>query len=451
MKGVLIGILCLFLWVQSSLALTIAQEKKMGREFFKEVKKQVPLISDPVLNAYYNKIGQSLVSHLSEQNYAYHFFLINQPTLNAFSGPGGYIFMYRGLFLIFDTEDELAAVTAHEIGHVVNRHIAERLERNKKLSLAALVGILAGTILGGGSPELATGLMTASVAATMAMGLKYSRQDEEQADRTGLQLLIESGYNGEAMVSAFKKLARFSLEGSGTIPAYLKTHPDVDVRIVYIASALKNMGVRSIKRDQTRFQLMQARMRALYTDREEAKGYFQYLKKKNNKNPVPFYGLGLCLMQDKDWQEAIANFKEALSLHDSFLFKRDLGICYAELGQYKEAVSYLREVPLDVQVAFYLGWAYQNLGNLKKAIATWQAALKHYDPDITLNTSTYTRLCYYLGQAYAANKQQDWAHYYIGLYFQLKGEMPQAQYHFKKAMQLTHDPKLKDLISKKRQ
>jgi tetratricopeptide (TPR) repeat protein len=155
-------------------------------------------------------------------------------------------------------------------------------------------------------------------------------------------------------------------------------------------------------------------------------------------------------MQDKDWQEAITNFKEALSLHDSFLFKRELGICYAELGQYKEAVSYLREVPLDVQVAFYLGWAYQNLGNLKKAIATWQAALKHYDPDIILNT-TYTRLCYYLGQAYAANKQQDWAHYYIGLYFQLKGEMPQAQYHFKKAMQLTHDPKLKDLISKKRQ
>ncbi len=432
-------------------ALTISQEKKMGERFFLTVRKQLPLIADPVLNRYYNNIGQSLVKHLEKIYYPYHFFIIDDPTLNAFSGPGGYVFMYRGLFLIFDREDELAAVTAHEIGHVVNRHIAKRLERNKRLSLAAMVGMLAGGFLGGVNPSLATGVMTTSMAATMAMELKYSRQDEEQADRTGVNLLIKSGYDAWAMVSAFKKLARFSLSSGGTIPAYLKTHPGVEDRIVYVSSALKNMGIRHKSRNQMRFKLMQARLRALYTDREAATDYFQLLQKTHPKSPVPYYGLGLCLMQEGDYKNALSEFNRALLYAPNNIFlKREIGICYAKAARFKKAIFYLEGVPMDVEVGLHLGWAFQGLGQAKKATRIWEMVVKNLNFEQCLDKEVYERIYYYLGQNYASEKRLDWAHYYLGMYFKLKGEISMAQYHFKKAISLTHDSRLEKMISKER-
>lgn len=444
-----IFLIWVLLWPQLSSALTISKEKEIGKIFFKEVRQQLPLISDPILNQYYNNLGRSLVKNAEEVYYPYHFFIIDSPTLNAFSGPGGYVFMYRGLFLALDTEGELAAVTAHEIGHVVCRHIAKRLARNKKLSLATMVAILAGTLLVR-SPELANAVATTSTATGMAMALHYSREDEEEADRAGLKILLATGYPGEAMVNAFKKLARFSLGSGGKVPAYLKTHPDIDIRIVYITNTLKRLS-RSHPphahshppHAQTMFHLMQARLRAFYTDRNSAKEFFTRVLHQNPQDPSGYYGLALCLMQEGDWSKALRVLQKALRLKPGEpLFERELGICYAELGQFKQAALHLQKASSDIQVAFYLGLAYQNMQKTDAAIATWQKAVATFQPDLTLNISDYARIYYNLGQLYATKKQMDWAHYCLGMYFKLKKETSQANYHLQKALALTHDERL---------
>ncbi|MCD6319371.1 MAG: M48 family metalloprotease [Candidatus Desulfofervidaceae bacterium] len=422
--------------------MTISKEKEMGKAFFKEVKQQLPLISDPVLNQYYNCLGHSLVENAEEVYYPYYFFIIDKPTLNAFSGPGGYVFMYRGLFLTFDTEDELAAVTAHEIGHVVCRHIAKRLARNKKLNLATMVAMLAGTLLAG-SPEMASAVATTSMATGMAMALRYSREDEEEADRTGLKILLATGYDGKAMVSAFKKLARFSLGSGGKVPAYLKTHPNIDVRIVYISNTLKRLPTQKTSHDQTMFHLMQARLRALFTDRNSTKVFFTRVLHQNPQDVSAYYGLALCLIQEKNWPEAVRKLQQALKLRPKEpLFERELGICYAELGEFSQAIFHLQKAPPDIEVAFYLGLAYQNMQRINAAIATWQKAVATFQPDLTLNVSDYSRIYYNLGQLYAAKKQMDWAHYCLGMYFELEEKPSQARYHLQKALALTHDDKL---------
>jgi len=450
MKKYGIFFLILFLlWPQTAFPLTIAQEKEMGRKFFIEVKRQLPIISDPVLNRYYNELGQYLVNHLEERHFNYHFYLIDNPTLNAFSGPAGYVFMYRGLFLIFDTEDELAAVTAHEIAHVKCRHIAKRLTRGKKIGLATLVAILAGALLAS-EGEATSAITTTSMAASMAISLKYSRQDEEEADRHGLDLLLKAGYEGKAMVSAFRKLARFSLESPGRIPAYLKTHPDIGIRIVYISNTLKHLAHKSTAIPRPRFHLMQARLRALYTDKEAAKNFFKQKLCENKKEPSNYYGLALCLMQERNWQKAVEYLKKALKLEpNETLFLRELGICYTEIGKFKEAIDYLKKVPIDLEVAFHLGRAYKELGKKEEAIKIWNKTIEMFSKKEILNISYLSRLYYALAQCYAENKQMDWAHYYLGCYFESKAKSKQAHYHYNKALTLTHDKKLKTKIKKK--
>jgi len=441
-KIVCILLIGIFLWTNSASALiTIEEEKKMGEKFFAEVKSQIPLISDPVLNRYYNEIGQTLVAHLKERYYPYYFFIIDDSTLNAFAAPGGYVFIYRGLFLAFDTEDELAAVTAHEMGHVVCRHIAKRIEKSKKIGIATMIAILAGAFMGLDAGAIATTAMGAG----MAMSFKYSREDEEQADRTGLNILLASGYDGKAVVSSFKKLLQFSLGSGGKIPPYLKTHPDLEVRIVYIANTLKRISPPKKKHhDQRRFKLMQARLRALYTETEAAKNFFALKLRQDPKDAVSHYGLALCFMRERDWKKAIIHLKQALDLKPAEpLFWRALGICYTEKEEFTLALRYLKKVNQDAEVAFYLGLAYEHNGNIDKAIKIWQSALEKFDPHLTLNLSDFSQICYHLAHAFAKKKKLDWAHYYLGKYFELEGKPAQARYHFQKAKNLTQDKALK--------
>jgi len=434
----------------ASAMLSTTEEKKLGEKFIVEVKRHLPLIDDPIINNYINNLGQTLVSQLPSRPFTYHFYVIDDSTLNAFAGPGGHIFIYRGLFLAFENEDELAGVIAHECGHVVCRHIADRLENSKKLSIATLLAILAGGIITR-SPQASAAIATTAMATSTALSLSYSREDEEEADRTGLKLVSEAGYNGKGTVTAFKKLARLSLESGGKIPPYLLTHPALPTRITYIEQALKSTSYSysNVDRDQTKFKIAHARLRALYGDVDAAFNSFSAFKKKNPQNFANHYGLGLCAVRKKNWQEALVNFKKASSLKpDEPIILRELGICHFYLGQFSSAIGILEKVPEDAQSLFYLGRAYQEKGLISKAISTWKKCVK-INPD-------YAMAYYYLAKAYANVspfnvatldspnlKERAWSHYYLGIYFKLGGKFPQADYHFKKALMLAKDEELK--------
>ena len=447
MKACIFITIFFLLWqtLPASATLSITEEKKLGERFFAEVKSQLPLIDDPIINNYINELGQSLINQLPSRPFDYHFYVIDDPTLNAFAGPGGYIFIYRGLFLIFENEDELAGVIAHECGHVICRHIANRIESSKKLNIATLLGILAGSVLAR-SPEATEAIATTAIAAGMTLSLSYSREDEEQADRTGLRLVLGAGYDGRGTVTAFKKLARWGLESGGKIPPYLLTHPAISSRITYIEQALSSMSYNKRPRDQTRFKIAYARLKAIYTDVDSAYSFFSASIRRNPNDFMNYYGLGLCASRKRSWQIALSNFKKALSLrpHEPLIL-RELGICHFYLNQFSLAISTLEKVPKDAESLFYLGRAYQERGLIDKAISSWKRCVR-------INPS-YSMGYYYLARAYAnlassnnSNPERAWSHYYLGKYFRLKGKIPQADYHFKKALLLAKDKYLKDKL-----
>lgn len=431
----------------ASATLSPTEEKKVGEKFFVEVKKSLPLIDDPIINNYINELGQSLIAQLPSRPFDYHFYVIDDPTLNAFAGPGGYVFIYRGLFLAFENEDELAGVFAHECGHVICRHIAERLESSKKISIATLLAILVGGIITR-SPEASQAIATTAMGAGTALSLAYSREDEEEADRTGLKLVSGAGYNGEGTVTAFKKLARLSLESGGEIPAYLLTHPALPQRITYLEQAMKSASYRNVDRDQTKFRIAHVRLRALYTDVDSASRFFSASIRENSQDFINYYGLGLCAVRKRDWQDAAANFKKTLSFKpDEPIILRELGISYFHLNKFSSTISILKKLPQDARSLFYLGRAYQEQGSIDEAISSWKRCIK-IDPD-------YSMAYYYLARTYAdlpvavaaLNNpdpgQKAWSHYYLGIYFRLEGKPSQANYHFKKALLLARDEDLK--------
>ena len=206
------------------------KEKEIGKNAAAEVAAQMGIYNNPDLDAYVNEVGQRLASHSPRQDVTYTFAVIDTDEVNAFALPGGYVYVTRGILVLTNSEDELACVIGHEIGHVAARHSAQQISRSAPLGV--LTGITAGVaglaspILGnlvGGVGQLASGLILAP----------YSREQEREADRVGQQLAAESGWNPAAMTNFLTTLQREEavLGARASKFNFLSTHPTTPERI----------------------------------------------------------------------------------------------------------------------------------------------------------------------------------------------------------------------------
>ncbi|MBT8356680.1 MAG: M48 family metalloprotease, partial [Deltaproteobacteria bacterium] len=211
---------------KAALSITAAEEEELSREFMKVIYKKLKFVEDPVIVNYVNKIGKKIVSILPPQPFNYRFYVIEEDIFNAFATPAGHIFIYSGLMAAMENEEELAGILGHEIAHVFCRHISQKIDRSKKISIATLAGIAAGIFLGAeGAGEVGSAVVVGSMAAGQSMTLAYSREDERQADQIGLNYLTKAGYTGYGLLSVFKKIRSKHWFGPEQIPTYLTTHP----------------------------------------------------------------------------------------------------------------------------------------------------------------------------------------------------------------------------------
>jgi predicted Zn-dependent protease len=240
--------------------LTVDDEKRMAREAFIDMKKDYPVIHDPQLQGYVSGIGQRLVAlnGLEAKPYNYTFTVVNVPYVNAFALPAGAIFVTAPLLAMAETEAELAGVVGHEVGHVVARHTAERIEAQKKASGSWLYA-MGGGLLGGAAgfglgklmcpPDDTSCVAKAAVlgaAAGVGGGLlvqKYkfmanSREDEMEADRIGFKTSVRAGYNPTKVGDFYSKLQRMEMASKGggapmlaSLADALSTHPPSEERV----------------------------------------------------------------------------------------------------------------------------------------------------------------------------------------------------------------------------
>src|SRR5437867_9014832 len=200
-----------------------SQEIAMGRDYDKQVAASIGLYSDSGLQRYLQQFGARLAASSERPNLPWSFRVVDDPVVNAFALPGGYIYVTRGILAHLNSEAELAGVVGHEIGHVTARHSVSQLSKQQ----LAQIGLAVGTIA---SPDFErfAGLASAGLG---VLFLKYSRDAERQADDLGLRYMRRVNYDPREMPHVFEMLTRVSqAEGGGRVPEWLATHPDPENR-----------------------------------------------------------------------------------------------------------------------------------------------------------------------------------------------------------------------------
>lgn len=329
-------------------SLSLEKEKQIGDIMMRQLRATQPVINDPVLTEYINHLGNKLIKNAHDVNYQFEFFLINQKEINAFAFFGGHVGIHSGLITMADTESELASVLAHEISHVTQRHLARRLEsqsRNQPLTMTALVSSVLLTLI---NPTVGFAALSTSMAASQQQSINYTRGNEKEADRVGIALLANSGFNPQGAPEFFNKLAT-QYRYASKPPAMLLTHPLPNARITDAKARAQNYPFRPLA-PSLEFELAKARIKARYQDSAKDNIVFyqsQLTKKTYARQEAALYGLAIAYFEDKQFTKAKEILLSLLEKDDKNLFYVDLlSDVYIQLKEFKPAISLLEKLNL---------------------------------------------------------------------------------------------------------
>lgn len=237
-------------------------EAAIGRDLMAQARTRLDLNDDPEIAGYIDRLGDRLTAQVEGGPVGgFTFFVVRDRRINAFAAPGGYIGINSGLWLRAETEAQLAGVMAHEIAHVTQRHIARRYAKTSRDQYKTIAAVIAGLLLGGQAGQAA---IAAGVASDVQRQINYTRANEYEADRIGLRLLVEAGYQPRGMSEFFDILLAESGVSADAVPEYLRTHPLETNRIAEAAARADQMGDTSgLRGDSLEFHLMRARLEVL--------------------------------------------------------------------------------------------------------------------------------------------------------------------------------------------
>lgn len=328
--------------------LSIDKERQIGGEMMRQLRASQPLLNDPVLNEYINDLGNRMVRNAKDVNYSFEFFVIRNEELNAFAFFGGHIGIHSGLITTAATESELASVVAHEISHVTQRHLARRLEAQSKSQPLTMAGVVSSILLSFINPSIGMAALSTTMAASQQAGINYTRGNEQEADRVGIQLLANSGFNPQGAPDFFSTLSK-KYRYQSKPPAMLLTHPLPESRIADARVRAQSFSPRRLA-PSLPFELAKARIAARYHgNTKDNITRFQYdlEKKRYALKAAAQYGLALSLLQNNQHQEAI-NILTALLFSDSKnLFYIDaISDAYIAAKSFDKAIELLAKLDL---------------------------------------------------------------------------------------------------------
>ncbi|MBC7990674.1 MAG: M48 family metalloprotease, partial [Luteimonas sp.] len=217
-----------------------AQQKEYGELLLSQLRHYDYMLEDPLIDSWLRTLGNRLGAASDQPGQDFTFFMLKDRQVNAFATVGGYIGANAGLVLTAESEDEVAAVMAHEIAHVTQSHVLRGVERAQKDSIPILLAMLGAIAVASqsSSDSADNGAMAALASAQGLMAqrqINYTRSSESEADRLGIRTLARSGYDPEAMAGMFQRLQALSRSNQGgereRTPDYLQTHPVTTTRI----------------------------------------------------------------------------------------------------------------------------------------------------------------------------------------------------------------------------
>lgn len=429
---------------------TIRDELELARKFDLMIEARFPVVEDVEISGYVRDLVDRLVQTMPPQPFPIKVTVVRHGALNAFASAAGHVTVFTGLIANLQSEDELASVLAHELAHVSERHIARAIEKSQLISVGSMLGMLAGVLIGSqtkgdGGEALALG----SLAGGQALQLKYSRQNEAEADQYGVDFLVAAGFNPLGMVSAFERIRKMQwIGGGGGVPSYLTTHPGMDERIGYIEERIARMpaDVRSRGADANRFMRAKAMVNAWYTDPRSAQAVFAA----GETVPLCLSRLGEAIAYSRQQQpeKAEQSFAQAMACNGAdALWQREYGRFAYEFGRLEDALTALRAAatqnPRDLLALFFYARAAAEQGHYAIGIDALQRVLKELPRD--------SEVLEYLGRFQGASGDHFNAHLNFAKALAYRRQFSPYAYHMQQAEGLASTEAQREAIRALRQ
>jgi len=326
--------------------ISIEQEHSLGRAWLRNLRSQASTLHYPELTEYTENLIYRLASNSQVSDRRFEILILDNKQLNAFAVPGGVIGINAGLFIHAKNEAQCAAVLAHELAHLSQRHFARQLDESRKqtpIALATLLGSI--MLLATNNTEAGfAGLMTSQAAATQ-WSLSYSRDWEREADRLGMHTLVASDIDPHGMPNMFRQMFD-AHKYSERPPEFLLTHPVTENRISDAAARVDAMKVKTHEED-IEFQLMRTYIQIKYNKQSHNLAHYQsQLKKVTNKDEerITRYALAILLSQQKRFKEALVHSNKLLELDSHRISFQALNdrILF-QVGNKQDAVASIKE------------------------------------------------------------------------------------------------------------
>jgi predicted Zn-dependent protease len=414
-------------------AFSIGEERLLGERLLYAVRGELNLLDDPDIAQYINRLGAQVLETAGPQYFDYHFFVVKNDQFNAFAAPSGLIFFNTGLLQTMKSEDQLVSVMAHEIGHVVSRHIASRMAKETKVTAVSMLFALAS--LAAGNPALTQAAFTTAMAAGATAGLKFSREDEEQADRLAVDWLRGMGRDPLAMEGMLKTMRRITRYSSEQLPPYLLTHPNPEDRLHYVQDLTgSHQGAAAVrKKDNFDFFRFKYRVLSQALEPDEMRRYCASVlaaDKDPEEVKMARYGLALVSAEEKDFASAVRMLDAVRqSCPEKYALNVDLASLYLASGRHSQALELLRRAhlrdPLDMHAAFHLAQALEQDGEDGEAERLYLEVAKAM-PE-------YSQLYYELGGLNARKGQNGVSKFYLAKYYLYEGRMKEAEQQFERS------------------
>ena len=372
----------------AQLALTPQMERRVGESIMRDIRMHDPAFDeDPEATAYLNVLGNRLVSNSADARQDFEFFLVKDPTLNAFALPGGYIGVHTGTIITAQSESELAAVLAHEIAHVTQHHMARMVSKEGQLSMAILAAMALAIISRNSQVGSAAAAIGQASAITAQIG--FTREFEREADRLGFLTLEKSGFDVRAMPAFFVRLQKAGRLYENNAPAYLRTHPVTSERIADAQNRIQGLTYRQTP-DSLDFQLVRAKLRADQGTPRDAVAQLEgdLHDKKFSNEIAAHYGLAVALLRAKEPARAEAELAPLMKTTDHPLFAGLAARIKQAKGDNQGAADGLKQVlaryPNDRALNYAYIEALQQLGKNRDAAVLLDEQLKNYPRDARL-------------------------------------------------------------------
>jgi len=421
--------------------LSKTDEDQIGRAIMRDIRLSGAVVEDAQITEYINDIGHRIAAQTNDGDHTFTFFVVNDPHINAFALPGGYIGVHTGLIEATRDEDELAGVIAHEIAHVTQRHIARAVHANSRQSILTTALMLGAVVLGaaGGSGDAVQGTMAIAQGTAAQQQINFTRSNEYEADRIGINAMAAAGYDPQGMASFFEVMSRQDTTSpEQRAPEFLRTHPVTTARVAEARNRAHSYS-RVQRTDTTNYGIARARiMVERFQTPELAVAYFEQ-RDYAEQTDAEKYGRAVAYQKAGRHGEARRIFEELIE-NDKKVIAYHIGLGQAQLaledyavGQatFEQAVSlFPRNVPLVIEYGEQL----IRLGKAEQAHTMLLDLMNNVPP-----TPEQVRLI-----ARAANEAGDVAEsfYYMSEYRLMTGDLIGGIDFLRRALQL---PELQEI------